>query len=119
MERRNKGLKQSPTWDPSGKANLADPVRFCRDSFPPESDFHQEEFHSCLDAIGAKKVQPLHPKPCALNPKLASMQSRAKRSIPSHPPFSALVILLRAAFHLHLASTPFAPPPPPASVLPF
>ena len=56
IDRRNKGLHQSPTWDPSGHKNLADPVKFCRMSFPPDSFYNQDEFQSCLEAIGAKVV---------------------------------------------------------------
>lgn len=61
IEKRNKEFGQKASWDPTGHKNLADPVRFCKDSFPPESFFHQEEFHSCLEAIGAKKVIPPPP----------------------------------------------------------
>lgn len=57
VARRNKGLKQKADWDPTGRGNLADPIKFCRISFPPESFYDQEEFHACLDAIGAKKVR--------------------------------------------------------------
>uniref|UniRef100_A0A6T8L9D8 Uncharacterized protein n=1 Tax=Hemiselmis andersenii TaxID=464988 RepID=A0A6T8L9D8_HEMAN len=56
VEARNKGLHQKADWDPSGGKNLADPIKFCKDSFPPASFFDQQEFHACLTAIGAKKV---------------------------------------------------------------
>mmetsp|Transcript_2979 Transcript_2979/g.7404 ORF Transcript_2979/g.7404 Transcript_2979/m.7404 type:complete len:170 (+) Transcript_2979:38-547(+) len=47
--KRNKGI--------SGQKQMDDPVRFCRNNFPPASYFDQAEFHACLDAIGAKKVR--------------------------------------------------------------
>jgi hypothetical protein len=57
IDKRNKGLHQAPDWDPSGHKNLADPVKFCQMSFPPDSFYNQDEFHACLDAIGAKLVR--------------------------------------------------------------
>lgn len=44
-----------------GSHSMADPRVFCKRSFPPVSDFDQDEFQSCLEALG-EKVQP-EPEP--------------------------------------------------------
>ncbi|EKX41570.1 hypothetical protein GUITHDRAFT_153779 [Guillardia theta CCMP2712] len=36
--------------------SIANPYIFCKRSFPPVSDYDQAEFHSCLDALGVKRI---------------------------------------------------------------
>jgi len=44
-----------------GSKSMADPYVFCKRSFPPVSDYDQDEFQECLKSVGAK-VQP-EPEP--------------------------------------------------------
>jgi hypothetical protein len=58
---RNKRMGRPNPKKLIGSHSMADPYVFCKRSFPPVSDTDQDEFQSCLEAVGAK-VKP-EPEP--------------------------------------------------------